>query len=98
MRLTIELFEKRCATDEHLVVIVVMTWDFSRKVTVCEPYFELIRILESGTHDLNHGVALARSAFGIDFIDSDWRVEKTAIRACKQVCKDTLVCACILLS
>ena len=74
-----------------------MTWNLSRQITVSEAHFELVRVLETSTNDLNHSVTLAGTTLRVNFVNTDGRVEKTAVTTSEDVRKDTLICACSLL-
>ena len=53
--------------------------------------------MEAGTHDLDHGVALARSALRVDLVHADRCVEEATVAASLDIREDTLVSASTVL-
>lgn len=74
-----------------------MTRDFSRQISVSEAHFELVRVLEACANNLNNCVTFAGATLGVNFINTDGRVEKTTVTTGEDVREDTLISARSLL-
>lgn len=90
MSFSVKLFEKWSSANDHLILSVVMARHFPREVSVGESDSQFVAVHETSSHNLNHCVALAGTAFRINFINANWSVEEAAITACENVRKYAL--------